>query len=285
MTILSIQSHVAYGHVGNAAAVFALQRLGFEVWPVHTLQYSNHPGYGEWTGRTFPAEHVREVINGVIARGAPSACEAVLSGYLGGAGVGEAVVEAVVRVRRANPAALYACDPVMGDDGAGLYVAEDMPDFFRARALPRADIITPNRFELELLVERRIATLEDAAAAARTALGLGPKIVVVTSLRLATSASDEIELLAVTAEGAWRVRTPYLALDPAPNGAGDAVAALFLAHYLRTREPARALEAAAAAVFGVLAATHAAGTRELRLVAAQDELVAPSRRFAAERLA
>ena len=284
MNILSIQSHVAYGHVGNSAAVFALQRLGIEVWPVHTVQYSNHKGYETWAGQDFSPAHIAAVVDGMAGRGALTRCNAVLSGYVGRAAVGKAILGAVRAARAANPDALYACDPVMGDDGRGLYVAEDMIGFFRDRALPMADIITPNRFELELLAGRRIESLDEALDAARAALARGPRIVLVTSLRHEQTTRDEIDMLAVTAEAAWQVRTPYLTLDPMPNGAGDAVAALFLAHYLKTKDPAKALGAATAAVFAVLEATGAAGTRELQLIAAQDRLVKPPRRFEVERV-
>ena len=290
MNILSIQSHVAYGHVGNAAAVFALQRLGAEVWPLHTVQYSNHKGYGTWTGRDFSAAHIRDLVKGLAARGALAACDAVLSGYVGPAAMGAAIEQAVKRTRRANPAALYACDPVMGDHagegGSGsLYVAADIPDFFRARALPLADIVTPNRFELEILSGRPIASLDDALAAARGVLKMGPKVLLLTSLRVESTSPEEIEMLAVTAEAAWRVRTPFLRLDPTPNGAGDTVAAVFLARYLKTRQVPAALGHAAAAIYAVIAATRAAGTRELQLIAAQDELVSPARRFEVEAVA
>jgi len=285
VNVLSIQSHVAYGHVGNAAAVFALQRLGIEVWPIHTVQYSNHKGYGGWTGDDFSARHVAALIDGLSARGVLGACDGVLSGYVGRAEIGAAIVDAVARVRRANPAALYACDPVMGDDATGLYVESDLPAFFRARAMPLAHIATPNRFELERLTDRRVETLADAIGAARALNAMGPSVVLVTSLRHDRTAPDEIETLAVSPTGAWRVRAPLIPFDTAPNGAGDTIAALFLAHYLKTRDCPRALEAAVAGIFAVLEATRAAGTRELALIAAQDAMVDPPRRFAAEPLA
>ncbi len=294
VNILSIQSHVAFGHVGNSAAIFAMQRLGAEVWPLHTVQYSNHKGYGAWTGRDFSAAHIKELVQGLAARGVLARCDAVLSGYIGQASMGAAIEGAVRRVRRANPAALYACDPVMGDDdggkgsggkaGGGLYVAPDIPAFFRERALPLADIVTPNRFELEILSGHRIASLDDALRAARAVIALGPGIVLLTSLRVETTGPDDIEMLAVTKDAAWRVRTPCLRLDPVPNGAGDTVAAIFLTHYLKTGEATAALGHAAAAIFAVLRATQAAGTRELHLIAAQDVLVAPARRFEVEPL-
>ncbi len=288
MNILSIQSHVTYGHVGNSAAVFALQRLGFEVWPLHTLQFSNHVGYESFTGQVFGAEHLREVVDGLAARDLLGACDAVLSGYLGSAEAGAAVCDAVARIKAANPEALYTCDPVMGDrasgGGGGLYVDADLPALFRERALALADIVTPNVFELETLTGARVATLDGAVAAARGLTERGPGVVLVTGLRHDTTRAGEIELLAVTAQDAWRLITPLLPCDPQPNGAGDLLAALFLGHYLRGGDAAQALEAAAAATFAVLDATRIAGARELQLIAAQDEIVAPKRRFAAEKI-
>lgn len=284
MAILSIQSHVAYGHVGNAAAVFVLQRLGHEVWPVHTVQYSNHKGYGDWTGQDFSGGHVKDVVEGIAARGVLADCEAVLSGYVGRAEIGSAIMTAVEFVRRVRPDTLFLCDPVMGDDDGGLYVADDMPAYYRAQALPVADIITPNRFELELLSGRRVTSLSEARAAARMLVDQGPKIVLVTSLRHAATASGEIEMLAVTPEQTLRVRTPYLHFDPAPNGSGDSVAAFFLAAYLAHKDTAKALAAAAASIYAVMEATAHAGTRELRLIAAQAAFARPTRTFEVESL-
>ncbi len=284
MNILSIQSHVAFGHVGNAAAVFPLQRLGFEVWPVHTVQFSNHPGYGDWQGQVFSAEHIREVVDGLAARGVLGACDAVLSGYLGAANLGQVVTDTVRRVRAANPSALYLCDPVMGDTGTGLYVRDDIPAFLRAHAVPLADVLTPNLFELEHLAECRVASRTEAVTAARRLIGLGPSVVVVTSLRHDETPAEAIDILAVTVDNAWQVRTPFLPLDPPANGSGDALAALFLAHYLKMRDAPAALTEAAAAIFAIVTATQTAGTRELQLISAQEEMVRPSRRFPVEQV-
>ena len=292
MPVLSIQSHVAFGHVGNAAAVFPLQRLGFEVWPVHTLQFSNHAGYPDWRGRVFGAAHVGEVIEGIERRGVFPDCAAVLSGYMGEAALGACVLEAAGRVRAANPDALFVCDPVMGDSDGGLYVGADIVAAIGRQVVPAADLITPNQFELEQLTGRRIATLEEAVAVARAALALGPEVVLITSLRHSETPADSIEMLAACRERAYRVRTPFLAMDPMPHGAGDAVAALFLGHCLRAGgrrgSLAGALESAlgeaAAAIFAIMAASQAAADGELALVAAQDEIAAPARRFEVERV-
>ena len=206
----------------------------------------------------------------------------MLSGYLGDPAVGEVVLEAVAEVRAANPKALFCCDPVMGDQGRGLYVDEAVPGFFRGRAVPAADILTPNLFELSQLTGRRIENLEDTLAAARDLLQRGPRILLVTSLRHPESAYDEIGMLAVTDEGAFRVATPRLPLDPAPNGAGDSVAALFLAHLLKDCAVEDALANAAAGIFAILSKTEAAESRELQLVAAQEALLKPAVTFEVE---
>ncbi|MCP2015094.1 pyridoxine kinase [Deinococcus sp. HSC-46F16] len=286
--ILSIQSWVSYGHVGNAAAVFPLQRLGFEVWAIHTVQFSNHTGYGAWTGTVFPPEHVAQIIDGIEARGALPSCGAVLSGYMGSEGTVDAVVGAVRRVRAANPEALYCCDPVMGDVGRGVFVRPELPELIGERAVPEADLVTPNQFELELLTGRTVRTLDDALDAARTLRGRlregGPRIVVVTSLVRGDAPADVIETLTVTQEGAWLCRTPLLPLDPPRNGTGDAIAALFFGHYLQTGDAGEALSLSMSALYALLELTHRAGTREIQLVAAQDEYARPSRVFPAERV-
>jgi len=284
LKILSIQSWVAYGHVGNASAMFPLQRLGAEVWAVHTVQFSNHTGYGAWTGQVFTGHAVRDVVDGIAARGVLPGCDAVLSGYMGDAGIGEAVLDAVARVRAANPAALYCCDPVIGDTGKGVFVRPGIPELMRARAVPAADILTPNGFELQHLTGRTISTRADAAAAVADLQGAmapsGPATVLVTSLRTDDTPDDAVDMLAADRTGAWLLRTPLLPLEV--NGAGDAIAALFLFHRLRTGRTAAALEAAGSAVHGLLRRTLDAGSREILLVEAQDEFVAPGRWFTAQ---
>ena len=286
MNILSIQSWVAYGHVGNAAAVFPLQRLGAEVWAVNTVQFSNHPGYGAWTGQVFGGQAVREVVEGIAARGVLPGCDAVLSGYLGDAGVGEAVLEAVARVRAANPAMLYCCDPVIGDTGPGVFVRPGIPELMRAQAVPAADILTPNGFELEYLTGRAVRSRADAAAAVEALQAAmapsGPATVLVTSLRTDETPDDATDMLAASRTGAWLLRTPLLPLQV--NGAGDATAALFLAAILRGDDPVTALQFSANAIHAVLRRTVADGARELCLVAAQDALVHPAMEFIPERI-
>ena len=277
MTVLSIQSAVTYGHVGNSAAVFALQRLGREVWPLDTVVFSNHPQHGSLRGAVTPPERLRDLLEGLAERDALARCAAVLSGYLGEAGNGAVVIDAVARVRAANPEAIFCCDPVIGDSAQGLFVEPGIPEFFRDTAIPAADIVVPNQFELGWYVGTPVKTLEDALAGAREMLSWGPSLVVVTGLRLEDS---NIATLAVGGAGAWRVKTP--SIEGVAYGAGDAFAAIFLGRYLEQRDPARALSLAASSVHGLIAATAAAGADELLLIAAQDRIVDPDPLFPAE---
>ena len=280
VSVLSIQSHVAYGHVGNSSAVFPLQRLGIEVWPVHTVQFSNHTGYGAWTGRVFDGQAVEEVVDGIAERGVLGSCDAVLSGYLGSADIGHAVVQTVQRVRQANPAAVYCCDPVIGDVGRGVFVRPGIPEFMRDVAVPAADLVTPNHYELDFLAGTTTKDLDEVEDAVAAVQALGPRVVLTTSLVTDDTPGDAVDLLASEGGRHFRVRTPRL--DVSVNGAGDAIAALFLAHWLAGRDTGTALGAAAASVHGLLAATEAARSREILLIAAQDEFVAPTRTFAVQ---
>jgi pyridoxine kinase len=282
LNILSIQSSVAYGHVGNSAAVFPLQRMGFEVWPVNTVHFSNHTGYGQWRGTVLPAEDVASVIRGIEERDVLPNCDAVLSGYMGDASLVEVVVGAAGRVKELNPKAIYCCDPVMGDAGRGFFVRPGIPRFIKEVAVPAADIITPNQFELEFLTGVEVGNLNDALRVAEKARRLGPRIVLTTSLRRRDAAADKIEMLAVSEEEAWLVQTPMLALEV--NGAGDTTAALFLAHLLRGAALAEAISMTASAVYAVLEETHRKGSREIRLVSAQESIVEPPHRFEAIRI-
>jgi pyridoxine kinase len=278
-----VQSSVAYGHVGNAAAVFCLRRSGFEVWPVDTVAFSNHPGYGHWQGQIRPATEVADIIEGLKRVGAFGRLGGVLSGYLGSADTGDVVLKAARDLTARRSSALWCCDPVMGDHGPGLYVGAEIVDFFRHKAVPATDILVPNSFELELLTGLPADSISAASAAATRLLGLGPRAVIVTSINAVAPGTDTIANLAVTAEGCWLVTTPRLQL--AAKGSGDILAALLFARLLNNVSIADALASAVSAVFAVVEATVRAGSKELCLVAGQDALVAPARRFPAQRLA
>jgi pyridoxine kinase len=282
VNILSIQSHVAYGHVGNSAAAFAMQRLGVEVWPIHTVQLSNHTGYETARGRAFDGAMVGELIEGLRERDALRHCDGVLSGYIGSGGMGMAILDAVAQVKKANPRAVYCCDPVIGDTGRGAFVPSDVAEFIRRRAVPAADIATPNHFELEQIAGRRVNTLAGALSAVEELRALGPRVVLVTSLVTDETPAEALDLVACDANGCQRLRTPRLPI--VAHGAGDLIAALFLVHLLRSGSAAEALSRAASAAFGILKRTADAGAAELSLVEAQEELVKPTASFRAESL-
>ncbi len=263
--------------------MFPLQRLGAEVWAINTVQFSNHPGYGAWTGEVFGGEAIRALVDGVAARGALARCQGVLSGYMGDEAIGEAILDAVARTRAANPRALYCCDPVIGDAGVGVYVRPGIPALIHDRALALADIATPNPFELEHLTGVACDTMAGTRRAVTALQALmrpeGLRAVLLTSLETDVTPAGSLDLLTAEAGAFHLLRTPRLAL--AANGAGDAIAALFLFHRLASGSARVALERAGSSIHGLLARTEAAGSRELLTVAAQDEFVSPTRVFTA----
>jgi pyridoxine kinase len=282
MKILSIQSAVAYGHVGNSAAVFPLQRIGVEVLPVYTVNFSNHTGYGAWRGPLIDPEDVRAVITGVEERGVFPQIDVVLSGYQGGVGIGDVIVDAVKRVKEANPSAIYACDPVMGNAKSGCFVAPEIPVLLRERVVPAADLITPNQFELGFLTGTEPSSLESTLESVDLAREMGPSTVLVTSVERPDREPETIEMLAVDDNGAWIVKTPMLPLKA--NGSGDVTAALFTAHYRETGDASVALERTASSIFDLIDTTHRSGERELQLIEAQEFYAHPRLQFTADKV-
>jgi pyridoxine kinase len=282
MKVLSIQSAVAYGHVGNSAAVFPLQRIGVEVLPVYTVNFSNHTGYGAWRGPMIDPNDVREVLTGIEERGVFGEIDAVLSGYQGGEGIGDVIIDAVARVKAANPNAVYACDPVMGNAKSGCFVAPAIPVLLRERVVPVADIITPNQFELGFLTGTEPASIEETLASADLARAMGPSTVLVTSVERPDREENTVEMLVVDTAGSWLVTTPHLPFKA--NGSGDVTAALFTAHYVETGSAQTALERTAPSVYDLLKATLESGERELQLVEAQEFYANPRMQFTARQV-
>ena len=286
MNILSIQSHVSYGHVGNSAAVFPLQRLGHEVWPVNTVNFSNHTGYGQWGGSPIAASEVTHIVDAMEKRGALAQVDVVLSGYQGGTDIADAILDTVARVKALNPQATYTCDPVMGNAKSGCFVNPAIPVLLRERVVPQADLVTPNQFELGFLAGMTVQTLDETLRAVDAVMAMGPRSVLVTSVQRPDAAPGTIEMLAVDATGAWLVATPYLPFKA--NGSGDVTAALFTAHYSQrfgaSGAACQALERTTASMFELLQRTHTSGQRELQLVQAQESYVAPRVHFAARQV-
>lgn len=277
MRILSIQSSVSYGHVGNSAAVFPLQRIGHEVMPIYTVMFSNHTGYGEWGGPLLTGDNVRDVVRGIDARGGLNDVELVLSGYQGGNDIGDAILDAVALVKQRNPEAIYACDPVLGSASSGCFVAPEVQSLIRDRVVPKADLITPNQFELGFLTGTDPHTLEETLTSVELVRAQGPQTVLVTSVLRPDRPEGTIEMLAVTNDGAWLVQTPQLPFKA--NGSGDVTAALFSAQLRGSGDAASALGRTAASVFELLENTLNSGQRELQLIESQEAYVSPKHSF------
>ncbi|GAB1457647.1 MAG: pyridoxal kinase PdxY [Spirochaetia bacterium] len=279
MNIASIQSHVVYGRVGNRSAVFPLERLGFEVWPINTVQYSCHSGYPGWTGTAFGADHLSLIVRGLQNLGVLSRCDAVLSGYMGDVDTGNAIVKAVDTIKKANPKALYCCDPVMGDLPEGLYVKKDLPAFIRSEAMSRADIVCPNVFEAELLSGHSLSSRQGVLKATDAIHGLGPRIVLVTSYR--PESNGDIGFFVSDGHVRKTVVAPTLPFLKPPKGSGDLASALFLGYYLKGSDVVQALEETIGALYAVLEESLRNAADSIAIVAAQDAIASPERRFKA----
>ncbi|HDJ1022100.1 pyridoxal kinase [Escherichia coli] len=283
--ILAIQSHVVYGHAGNSAAEFPMRCLGANVWPLNTVQFSNHTQYGKWTGCVMPPSHLTEIVQGIAAIDKLHTCDAVLSGYLGSAEQGEHILGIVRQVKAANPQAKYFCDPVMGHPEKGCIVAPGVAEFHVRHGLPASDIIAPNLVELEILCEHAVNNVEEAVLAARELIAQGPQIVLVKHLARAGYSRDRFEMLLVTADEAWHISRPLVDFGMRqPVGVGDVTSGLLLVKLLQGATLQEALEHVTAAVYEIMVTTKAMQEYELQVVAAQDRIAKPEHYFSATKL-
>jgi pyridoxine kinase len=277
MRVISIQSQVAFGHVGNSAAVFPMQMHGIDVTAVPTTLLSNRPGYPTIRGRVLEAQLVADLLQGVEERGAVDTCQMILSGYLGSAEIAAVVADFVARAKARNPKLAYCCDPVLGDRDRGLFVQADIPPLVLQRLCRLADIIMPNHFEFEWLCGAKATTTDQVIAQARVLMAQGPSTIIVTSAELEDTPDDAIETLAIEQSNAWRVRTPKLPISP--SGTGDLFASLLVSARVGGSNTPDALGHAASAIFAVLEKTAIGGTEEMRIVESAELLVHPKRRF------
>ena len=283
--ILAIQSHVVFGHAGNSAAEFPIRRLGANVWPLNTVQFSNHTQYGQWTGCVMPPAHLTEIVQGIAAIDQLKRCDAVLSGYLGSAEQGEHILGIVRQVKAANPQAKFFCDPVMGHPEKGCIVAPGVAEFHKRYAMPASDIIAPNLIELEILAGRDVKDVADAVLAARELIAQGPEIVLVKHLARAGYSQDRFEMLLVTAGEAWHISRPLIDFGARhPVGVGDVTSGLLLVKLLQGATLRDALEHVTAAVYEIMVTTKEMGEYELQVVAAQDRIAKPVHCFSATQL-
>lgn len=282
MRILSIQSAVSYGHVGNSAAVFPLQRIGHEVMPVNTVLFSNHTGYGAWRGPLISGDDVRAIVEGIDDRGGLDDTALIISGYQGGSSIGDAILDSVALARKKNPQVLYSCDPVLGNATSGCFVSPEVQELIRDRVIQHADIITPNQFELGFVTNTDPKTLDDVLESVKKAQEIGPKTVLVTSVSTPETPEDSIQMLAVSGDEAWLITTPRLPFKA--NGSGDVTQALFASHFASGKSLREALELTTASVYELLKNTLDSGQRELQLVESQQAYVEPAETFTAERI-
>ncbi|KVE34112.1 pyridoxal kinase PdxY [Burkholderia sp. TSV86] len=278
--VLSIQSHVIYGHAGNSAAVFPMQRLGVNVWPLNTVQLSNHMQYGHWAGSAIDAAKMEQLVDGIAAIGALKRCDAVLSGFLGSPAQARAAIDIVRTVKATNPNAWYFCDPAMGQTG-GIRPEPGVEELIVAELPELADGMAPNHSELQKLAGRRIETVPEAIEACRAIIRRGPKLILVKHLHDRNSPADRFNMLVVTETEAWIGQRPLYAFPRHPVGVGDLTSAVFVARRLRGDSVRAAFEHTLAAVHAVVKATYDARRYELELVAAQDEIARPSEWFGA----
>ncbi len=293
--VLTMQSHVAYGFVGNTAAVFPLQLMGFTPIVVNTVQFSNHTGHPTFRGAVFSKEHLLDVIQGLRERELFPKIEGLLTGYLGDVQTGEIILDLAKEIKTANPKALWCCDPVLGDTGPGVYVRPEIQGFMKDELLQGiADITTPNQFELELLSGKKLTSREDAVATARKLFcSHGCRTVFVTSLRTPDVPENEIDTLAVTKYEAWIVKTPFIKMAgeqegttgtvTAVAGQGDVFTSVAFGTLLRANNLKEALEHAVSTLYMLVKLTPK-GSLDLPLIEAQKEITAPSIHFEAEKI-
>lgn len=284
--ILSIQSHVVFGHAGNGASEFPMRRIGVNVWPLNTVQFSNHTQYRQWTGSVMPASHLTEIVDGINAIDELKNCDAVLSGYMGSPEQGKAITEIVKKVKATNPNALYICDPVMGHPEKGCFVAPGVSEFLCEIALPLSDMMSPNILELEELNgKQRINNVNDAILACRELCKKGPKVILVKHLSRAGYQNDRFEMLLVTKNEAWHIHRPLVDFGVRqPVGVGDMTSGLFIANILLGKSLIEAFEHTTSAVYAVMLETLKRDQYELQLVAAQNEIANPTLWFNAKKI-
>jgi len=273
MAILSIQSHVSYGHAGNSSAVFPLQRLGHQVWPVYTVLFSNHTGYGQWRGSILAADVISDVVKGIFERQDYKQCDVLMTGYMGSTEIADVVIETVETIRKNNPDFIYSCDPVMGDFGRGFYTPANVQSQFKSRLLNHFDILCPNHFELEYLTDSTIQSVDHGFEMARSLISREDQIVIVTSLML--SEEEGVNTLLVTKNDNYVINTPLIPLNRGFAGSGDLFHALFMGHYLTDRDLKLALKHAVNAIYDILLATEKSQSQELQIIPNQQFIISP----------
>lgn len=285
--VLSIQSHVVYGFAGNKSATFPMQLLGVDVWALNTVQFSNHTQYGKWTGMVIPQEQIREIVTGLDNIDKLQECDALLSGYLGSAEQVDQILFALEQIKKRNPNALYLCDPVMPNPKKICVVANGVREALIEKAIPVADIMTPNLHELRQLSDFPIETFDDVLKAVNALVAKGVKKVLVKHLGSAGKINDPdtFEIIMATPEGVWHLNRPLYQFNFEPVGVGDLIAGTFLANLLNGKSDVEAFETMNNEVAGVMKTTFELGSYELQTIAARFEILNPTSQYKAEKVA
>ncbi|NSZ09685.1 pyridoxal kinase [Agrobacterium tumefaciens] len=263
MLVISIQSQVVHGHVGNSAAVYPMQAEGVTVAAVPTALLSNHPHYPTMRGTVLDAGLVADLLRGVEERGLIERAAVLLTGYLGSPDIAEHVARFAAAARKRNPNLIYLCDPVVGDDDLGVFVADGLTDIFRNRLVPLASIITPNQFELELLAGTNARDEAGLLAASAVVAAGNSAAVIATGCTLANTPDGEVETILCTGGMATRIATPRLPIRPC--GTGDLLSGLVAAHVAKGADVGTALRRAVEGTYRVLERTQQAGADEMCL--------------------
>lgn len=278
--VISVQSHVVYGHAGNSSAVFPLQRMGLEVWPVNTVQFSNHTQYQQgWTGDVYTVNQLKELISGLDNINVLGSCSGVISGYLGSEEQCYMVMDLIETVRERNSTAMYICDPVMGDPEKGCVVDQGIEGTLVNVLMPLADVIVPNQYELSKFVDMDIHSLDDAVDACKAALAKGPKVVLLKHLQTTDQPADHFTMMLACDDKCYITHAPKVYPQKPYVGVGDLITALFTAGLMKGWPAVKAFKHCNEAVYGVVKQTYLSGEWELQTIAAQDKLVDPQEAF------
>ena len=261
MDVVSIQSQVVYGQVGNNIAVPTLQAMGLRVAAVPTVLLSNTPHHPTVHGGAVPAEWFQGWLDDLLARDALRRLRAVVLGYLGGPRQAEIVARWLGALLRERPGIRVLIDPVIGDEDVGIYVDPGMVEVYLRHLLPLADGLVPNAFELGLLSGRPVGSIEEVAEAARALLGGRTQWVVATSAAPATWPEGGMRVAAVTRDAVEVVDHRRLATTP--KGTGDLFCATLAGHRLAGIGIGEATRRACDRVLEVLDASLAAGSTEM----------------------
>lgn len=221
-----IHSKVAYGYVGSNTTSLVLQLAGLDVIAVPTVILSNRYGLPTVGGGLIPADLFQEILDGILALNILDEVSTIVTGYIGSATLVEITAQFIVKIKESHPEIVYLCDPVMGDQPQGLYVKEEVPQALITKLLPLADILTPNQFEMETILNQKIETFEKLKTSIQQHAVLHTKDMLVTGCRFTTINDQSLHIIVKQQEQYEEITIDYVPVDP--PGTGELFAALVL---------------------------------------------------------